>query len=87
MNILEKAQHIVNGDRAQEYGNANLCFNKIAVMWSAYLGHYLTPHDVTQMMVLLKVCRGSAKREYQEDSILDIAGYCLCAENIEKESL
>jgi arginine repressor len=43
-------------------------------MWSAYLSTEVTPTDVAQMMVLLKVVRGQANNKHL-DNFVDQAGY------------
>lgn len=76
--ILEKAQEIIYGERAQSYGPFDAEAVKLAAMWSAYLGFEIVPEDVPVMMVLLKVSRLSNDKTHT-DSWLDIAGYAGCA--------
>lgn len=52
-------------------------FKVIAAMWSAYLGHEVTPHDVAACMALLKVARIKTSPG-DRDSWLDLAGYAAC---------
>ena len=78
--IIQEAESLVNGQRAQDYGDINESFTRIAGMWSAYLGVTITPHDVVNMMIQLKVSRARNSRKY--DSFLDIVGYVLCAEKL-----
>lgn len=81
-NILNTANDIINGDRKDEYGDAFDSFDRIAGLWSSYLDHHITPVDVAQMMILMKVSRGAnvAKlNAIQEDSLVDIAGYSALA--------
>ena len=75
--ISEEASAIVAGDRADDYGDANESFTRIAKLWSAYTGTTLSPWDVAQMMILLKVSR--AKTSTKRDTLVDIAGYAECA--------
>ena len=75
--IVETAKEIVAGDRAQDYGDAQESFGRIAKLWSAYTGIEITPWDVAQMMILLKVSR--AKTSRKDDTLIDIAGYAECA--------
>lgn len=71
--ILQEAESLINGDRKQTYGDARESFERIAGMWSAYLGTEVTGLDVTNMMILLKVSR--AKGGFHRDSYVDIGGY------------
>ena len=81
-NILNTANDIINGTRKEEYGDAFDSFDRIAGLWSSYLDHHITPVDVAQMMILMKVSRGANVAKYnkiQEDSLVDIAGYSALA--------
>jgi hypothetical protein len=71
--ILTTATNIINGDRAEDYGDARENFGRIAAMWSAYLGHDINVTDVGPMLVLLKVAR--LAHSQGDDSFIDIAGY------------
>jgi hypothetical protein len=77
--LLDAAQAI--RDRNKEHGHTERSFSMIAEMWTNYMKHAFTirgktelqPHDVAQMMVLLKIARsvyGSAV-----DNFVDGAGY------------
>ena len=79
--ITDEAKTIVAGDRASDYGNANESFTRIAKLWSAYTGATITPWDVAQMMILLKVSR--AKTSRKRDTLVDIVGYAECAGKLE----
>lgn len=81
-NILNTANDIINGARKEEYGDAFDSFDRIAGLWSSYLDHHITPVDVAQMMILMKVSRGANVAKFnaiQEDSLVDIAGYSALA--------
>lgn len=80
--IIDTAKTIVAGDRASDYGDANESFSRIAKLWSAYTGVTITPWDVAQMMILLKVSR--AKTSRKRDTLVDIAGYAECASKLEE---
>lgn len=81
MSILDEAATIIAGDRETDYGTAerNLC--RISTMWTAYLGHDVTPRQVAMMMVLLKVSRDSNKPK--ADNLIDIAGYAALADQLD----
>lgn len=75
--ISEEAAAVVAGDRADDYGDVNESFARTAKLWSAYTGTTISPWDVAQMMILLKVSR--AKTSTKRDTLVDIAGYAECA--------
>lgn len=75
--ISEEAAAVVAGGRADDYGDVNESFARIAKLWSAYTGATISPWDVAQMMILLKVSR--AKTSTKRDTLVDIAGYAECA--------
>ncbi len=75
--ISEEAAAVVAGDRADDYGDVNESFARIAKLWSAYTGTTINPWDVAQMMILLKVSR--AKTSTKRDTLVDIVGYAECA--------
>jgi len=71
--ILEKAENLINGDRQNDYGDAQESFDAIGQMWSAYLGTAVLGRDVCNMMALLKIAR--LRNGAHEDSSIDGAGY------------
>lgn len=82
--ILQEAERIINGDRAEQYGNACDSLERIASMWNSYIfatyegPQPLGPVDVANMMVLLKVSRSKTsldRYEFHRDSHVDMAGY------------
>ena len=75
--ILEEAQRLIRGDREQEYGDVSVSFERIAKMWSAYLGTDVNETDVASMMIMLKTSR--TRNGYHRDSFVDIAGYAALA--------
>ncbi|MDP7733678.1 DUF6378 domain-containing protein [Mycobacterium paragordonae] len=88
--ILQEAERLINGERQESYGNATESHERIADLWTAYLGDVtpLTAFDVVNMMVLLKVSRskgGLNSHQFQRDSYVDIAGYAALGERIHQE--
>lgn len=77
--ITEKVRDIL-GNRSQDYGDVKESFFNIAEMWEYYLGRKITPEDVGNMMILLKVCRESSSRK--EDNLIDIVGYVKCIKEL-----
>lgn len=76
--ILEMAKILVCGARAEDYGDAKDNFNSIAMLWTEYTGHMVTPTDVAMMMILLKIARMKTGT-FKEDTFIDIAGYAALA--------
>lgn len=84
--ILEEAQSIVNGPRRASYGHPSINFERIALLWNAYIDAKcvdggdatLTAQDVTQMMIHLKQCR-LIQNAQDRDGHVDIAGYAQCS--------
>lgn len=72
--ILDEAKSIINGQRQNAYGAPENNFERIAVMWSAYLDHAITDSDVANMMILLKVARSKHNNSHS-DNWVDICGY------------
>jgi len=71
--ILTEADNLINGDRQKDYGTPQENFGAIAAMWSAYLGHDVSPTDVCHLMVLLKIAR--LRNGPHVDSSVDACGY------------
>lgn len=73
MTILDEAAELINGQRAQDYGDVADNFGRIASLWSSFRGQYFSKHDVAVFMILVKVARQHDL--YHRDSMVDIAGY------------
>ncbi|MGW1740464.1 DUF6378 domain-containing protein [Nocardia sp. NPDC001965] len=78
--VLSEAHALIWGDRENTYGDPRESFARIAGMWSAYLGHPVTPLDVANLMICMKVSR--TRTAYHRDSYVDIGGYAASAERI-----
>ena len=72
--ILNKAESLVNGPRAKEYGDAHENHARIAQMWSVLLDKPVTIQQVYQCMVAVKLARLIVTPDH-EDSWIDICGY------------
>jgi len=72
--ILNKAESLVNGPRAKEYGDAHENHARIAQMWSVLLDKPVTVQQVYQCMVAVKLARLVVTPDH-EDSWIDICGY------------
>lgn len=87
LEILGKAAHIVTRDRNVAYGPPENTFQRIADLWTAYLGAYeFLPTDVAAMLALLKIAR-LAGNPVHEDSWVDLAGYAACGASSAKRLL
>lgn len=73
--IFMEAENIINGPRAEDYGDAVFSFQRIADLWGAYLHRVLTPEDVAMMMALLKLVRLKYSGFRHHDSFVDMLGY------------
>jgi hypothetical protein len=90
--LLQKAEGLINGDRAKDYGDAYDNHARIADGWNiilsgAMISHgFLTPSHVTLMMDWVKTSRLIETIDH-EDSWIDKAGYtALGAEFIERDA-
>lgn len=82
--ILDTAKTIINGERAGTYGNAEDGFASIGALWSTYLKTEITPTDVANMMILMKVAR-NLSGVYKEDNWIDICGYAALGGEIQEK--
>lgn len=78
---LNKALQCVTSDRQNTYGTPEENFSKIAMLWSVYLGVHISPVDVCNLMILLKMARTLSSPEHS-DNWIDIAGYAACGEEL-----
>lgn len=85
--ILDMAEHCINGDRDQQYGHPEDNFNTIANFWNNYIhakyptfgwGMQLNGEDVGMMMALFKIAR-AATGKFKIDNYVDLVGYAACA--------
>jgi hypothetical protein len=75
--ILNEANGIVNGARANVYGGPEDSFKTIGQLWGVYLNKVINPADVAAMLALMKVARIRQSPNHR-DSWVDIAGYAAC---------
>ncbi len=90
--VLQEAERLINGDRQATYGKAITSFERIADLWSAYIGGVsLTAMDVANLMALLKISRAKSALDTPEvihrDSYVDLAGYAALAVRCHEEIL
>lgn len=67
--------------RAAHYGDPKPNHERIAALWSAYLGRTVSAHDVAVCMILVKVSRMKAD-PLHVDSYTDVRGYADIAEKL-----
>ena len=72
--ILDKAEKMINGPRAKDYGDPHENHQRIAMLWSVLLNKEVTVEQVYQCMIAVKLSRLIETPEH-EDSWLDICGY------------
>lgn len=67
--------------RQEKYGDSSACLEKISRYWSEFTGQEMSKQDVCIMMALLKLARIESTKDkgYDEDSLYDLAGYCVLA--------
>lgn len=88
--MLMHAAELVGGQRAQDYGDKTINHQRIAALWSYWLGERgkpceITAYDVAMMMLMLKVARLMHSPGHQ-DSHVDIAGYASILEEVSAHS-
>jgi len=84
LDFLRDAMMLVEGDRASEYGDKIINHGNIAKLWSAYLDHPLTGHEVAVMMCLLKIARTKIGKKTR-DTYVDGAAYMAIAGEIQEK--
>lgn len=72
--FLDKAEELINGQRAKDYGDAYDNHKRIADIWSVIIGTPVTPEQVCACMIGMKLAR-LANDMNHEDSWVDIIGY------------
>ena len=83
--LLKETIKVITGPREKDYGDKYNNHVNISELWSSYLDHEISPHDVAICMALVKIAR--LKHRRTKDCYIDIAGYAAIAAEIEsKES-
>lgn len=88
--ILDTAKQLVTQARSEDHGNAYDQHALASKFWNIYLHgrgklcDTLKPHDVAQMMLLLKVSRGILGK-FNPDTFIDQCGYAALTYGILKE--
>jgi hypothetical protein len=71
-------------ERGKDYGDPVVNHARIAELWTAYLGHDVTAHQVAICFILAKISR-LAQSPGHLDSYVDIDGYARIAAMCAKE--
>ena len=82
---LKTALKLLNGKREHEYGNKKQNHENIARLWSAYLDQPISAHDVSILMLLLKVARAKFGNP-SSDTYIDMVGYSAIAGELSEDS-
>lgn len=80
--VLERALDLINGERAEVYGDALEMHKRIAAGWAEILGVEIRPHEVALCMCWLKLARIIETPDH-EDSFVDLAAYAALAGEIQ----
>jgi hypothetical protein len=67
-------------ERGHDYGDPAANHERIAALWTAYLGTEVSAHDVAICMVLVKASRAKAGK--RDDNYTDMAGYAEIARRL-----
>jgi hypothetical protein len=77
INEFDRRAESITHDRAADYGDPRVSFDRIALMWSAITGADITAQQVAHMMICLKLSRLQTSPDHL-DSYVDIVGYARC---------
>ena len=80
---LNKTKAILQ-QRGDEYGNADILFNKIADRFSLVLNRKIDKYTAARLLVELKLAR--LDMGFKEDSLIDALGYLSIAESLHEDS-
>jgi hypothetical protein len=87
INLEEQIKNKLREQKNTEYGNYEINFNLLAMLWSVILKNSLhtdiKPHQVAQCMVMLKMLRTTEK--FKSDSYLDASIYLDMAKELHKK--
>jgi hypothetical protein len=89
INLEEQIKNKLREQKNTEYGNYEINFNLLAMLWSVILKNSLhtdiKPHQVAQCMVMLKMLRTTEK--FKSDSYLDASIYLDMAKELHKRNM
>ncbi len=85
MSYLDKSVEELITAKGKTYGPPEEFFKKVSEAWSAITGADITPGKAVAMMIMFKSIRLYNSPNHK-DSINDIKGYALVAENLQPPS-
>ena len=71
--VLLEAEGLVHGERNADYGHPLDDFSRTAAIWTAILGHAVSPEQVGLCMCAVKISRQCNRPK--RDNLVDLAGY------------
>jgi Domain of unknown function (DUF6378) len=80
--ILQEADRLVYGPRADDYGDPLVEAEKVAAGWAVITGAPITPEMYPLCMAWLKIVRQTNRAK--RDNLVDLAGYAGVAEKLER---
>lgn len=80
--VVEEAQRLVYGPRADDYGDALEEAEKVAAGWSILIGAPVSPEMYPRCMAWLKLVRQTNRAK--RDNLVDQAGYAAVEEKIQR---
>ena len=78
--VLDEARKVI-AERGLSYDDPVPNHERIAAMWTVILGRDVTPLEVVNCMIAVKLARLVATPNHR-DSLVDIAGYAACGGSI-----
>lgn len=78
--VLDEAKAVIK-ERGENYDHPLINHQRIAALWSVVLGTQVTPLQVVQCMIAVKLARLIATPDHR-DSWVDVVGYVACADAI-----
>ena len=76
--LLDKAKELITKERNGTYGEPDVSFGTVALLWGAFTDYTFTSKQVAIMLGLLKIAR-LKENPTHVDSMVDLAGYAACA--------
>lgn len=74
--VLNEANQLIHSDRNAAYGPPMVNFQRTATIWSVILEQDVTPRQVADCMIALKLARNV--EAVKRDNYVDMAGYAAC---------
>jgi hypothetical protein len=84
--LLHEAVDLISGERTRQHGDPVVCHQRIADLWSSYLGHRIGATDAALMLLLVKVAR-TRSGTLNSDDFRDAAGYAALAGQIAEQEV